>query len=110
MRTGSPGSTTASRCTSARTAGNRGSGRASLRTPRRGVLPAADRLRGGEFAQYGVGPAVVGDIAAHTAAGEALRDLAREGNRGRDFRFVRDLDEVRDRLRGPRSEDRTSRA
>ncbi|MGW1882853.1 DUF4180 domain-containing protein [Streptomyces sp. NPDC001970] len=63
-----------------------------------------------KFAQYGVGLAVVGDIAAYTAAGDALRDLVREGNRGRGFWFVRDLDELRDRLRGPRSEDTTSRA
>jgi len=52
-----------------------------------------------KFAQYGMGLAVVGDVSGHVAASDALRDLVREGNRGRSLWFVADLDELGERLR-----------
>lgn len=51
-----------------------------------------------KFAQYGVGLAVVGDVAAHVAASAAFRDLVRECERGFSFWFVADLAELRARL------------
>jgi len=42
--------------------------------------------------------AVVGDIAAHVEAGDALRDFVRESNRGTQLWFVPDVDALRARL------------
>ncbi|MDT0310380.1 DUF4180 domain-containing protein [Streptomyces sp. DSM 44917] len=53
-----------------------------------------------KFAQYRMGLAVLGDIARHTAASEALRDFVRECNRGRQLWFVDGLPELEERLRG----------
>ncbi|WP_435053259.1 DUF4180 domain-containing protein [Kitasatospora phosalacinea] len=63
------------------------------------------RLRSGvagavvqKFAQYRTGLAVVGDVAAHVAGSEALRDFVRESNRGLQLWFVADLPELAGRL------------
>jgi hypothetical protein len=53
-----------------------------------------------KFAQYHVGLAVVGDVAAHTAGSDALRDFVRESNRGQALWFVASLEELRQRMRG----------
>jgi hypothetical protein len=53
-----------------------------------------------KFAQYGIGLAVVGDIAEQIASGTALRDFVRESNRGRALWFVDDLVQLRERLAG----------
>lgn len=47
---------------------------------------------------YGLRVAIVGDISGRTAASEALRDWVRECNRGRQVWFVRDIEELADRL------------
>jgi uncharacterized protein DUF4180 len=59
------------------------------------------RLRSGvageimqKFVNYRIRLAVVGDIGARIAASDALRDLVRESNRGRQVWFVDDLDEL----------------
>ncbi|MFC8718456.1 DUF4180 domain-containing protein [Kitasatospora sp. NPDC057198] len=66
------------------------------------------RLRSGvagavvqKFAQYRTGLAVVGDVAGHVAASDALRDFVRESNRGLQLWFVADLPELAGRLSGP---------
>jgi len=51
-----------------------------------------------KFANYRLRVAVVGDIAAHVEAGDALRDFVRESNRGTQLWFVRDVDALRARL------------
>lgn len=51
-----------------------------------------------KFVNYGVALAIVGDISAHLAASTALRDFARESNRGRHLWFVDDLDALAARL------------
>ncbi|MFE1317838.1 DUF4180 domain-containing protein [Kitasatospora phosalacinea] len=63
------------------------------------------RLRSGvagavvqKFAQYRTGLAVVGDVAVHVAASDALRDFVRESNRGLQLWFVADLPELAGRL------------
>ncbi|BAJ27923.1 hypothetical protein KSE_21000 [Kitasatospora setae KM-6054] len=65
------------------------------------------RLRSGvagavvqKFAQYRMGLAVVGDVAAHVAGSDALRDFVRESNRGLQLWFVADLPELAGRLAG----------
>ena len=59
------------------------------------------RLRSGlageimqKFVNYQVRLAIVGDIAEHVEASDALRDLVRESNRGGHVWFVADLDEL----------------
>ncbi|MEV6629338.1 DUF4180 domain-containing protein [Actinoplanes sp. NPDC051470] len=47
-----------------------------------------------KFVNYHIRLAVLGDIGAHVAASDALRDLVRESNRGRHIWFVTDLDEL----------------
>jgi hypothetical protein len=47
-----------------------------------------------KFVNYRMGLAVVGDISAYTAASDAFRDLVRESNRGRQCRFVPDLESL----------------
>jgi Domain of unknown function (DUF4180) len=47
-----------------------------------------------KFVNYRVRLVVLGDISAHTAASDALRDLVRESNRGDHIWFVTDLDEL----------------
>jgi hypothetical protein len=47
---------------------------------------------------YGFQFAVVGDVSAHVAASEALRDFVVECNRGREIFFVADLKELGERL------------
>ncbi|WP_282205446.1 DUF4180 domain-containing protein [Kitasatospora fiedleri] len=63
------------------------------------------RLRSGvagavvqKFAQYRMGLAVVGDVAARVAESDALRDFVRESNRGRQLWFVEDLPGLAGRL------------
>ncbi len=51
-----------------------------------------------KFAQYRRRLVIVGDIDAHVAASDALRDYVREANRGREVWFTRDLAELDDRL------------
>jgi hypothetical protein len=75
------------------------------------LAPEFFRLRTGvagaivqKFVDYRTGLAVVGDVTAHLAAGDAFRDWVRETNRGRDTWFVVDLAELEQRLtpaRGP---------
>jgi hypothetical protein len=47
---------------------------------------------------YGYRFAVVGDISAHVAASDALRDFVYESNRGHSILFVQDVDALRARL------------
>jgi Domain of unknown function (DUF4180) len=47
---------------------------------------------------YGFKFAVVGDISAHVAASDALRDFVIELNRGRDILFATDMDALTERL------------
>jgi hypothetical protein len=47
-----------------------------------------------KFVNYRTGLAVVGDIARYTAASESFSGLVRESNRGRQVRFVPDLDSL----------------
>ncbi|WP_165988195.1 DUF4180 domain-containing protein [Streptomyces sp. YIM 98790] len=82
-----------------------GAGAAWAAVPVERLHPDFFRLRTGvagefvqKFAQYGVGLAVVGDIAAQVDSSDALRDLIRESNRGNGFWFVTDLDELRARM------------
>lgn len=51
-----------------------------------------------KLTNYGLGLAVVGEIAEKTAASESLRALVHESNRGRHLWFVADLDELEGRL------------
>ena len=51
-----------------------------------------------KFVNYRLPLAVVGDISAHLAASNALRDLVRESNRGKQIWFLADLDELDSRL------------
>ncbi|MFJ3791055.1 DUF4180 domain-containing protein [Kitasatospora sp. NPDC090091] len=77
------------------------------------VLPAArlhedffrlgTRVAGGivqKFVNYRIGLVVLGDIAHHVAASDALRDFVRESNRGRQLWFLADEAELADRLAG----------
>lgn len=64
-----------------------------LRTGRAGAITQ-------KFVQYGVGFAVVGDLADRLAESEPLRDWVRESNRGRSVVFVPELDELAARLQG----------
>jgi len=52
-----------------------------------------------KLVQYRLRLAVVGDISAHVAASDALRDWVREVNRGRDILFVPDVDALEARLK-----------
>jgi len=63
--------------------------------------PAFFQLRSGlagEFVQkvvnYQLKLVVVGDISAHVAASDALRDFVREANRGQTIFFVSDLEDL----------------
>ena len=47
-----------------------------------------------KFVNYRMRLAVVGDISAHVAASDALRDLVHESNQGNHVWFVADLDEL----------------
>ncbi|GAA3235852.1 DUF4180 domain-containing protein [Actinocorallia longicatena] len=51
-----------------------------------------------KFTNYGTGLAVIGDVAALTAASEPLAALVRESNRGRRHWFLPDLDALTGRL------------
>jgi hypothetical protein len=51
-----------------------------------------------KFMTYGYRVAIVGDISAATLASQALRDFVAESNRGTHVLFVRDADELRQRL------------
>ena len=51
-----------------------------------------------KFVTYGRRLAIVGDISAHVAASEPLRDFVRESNRGAHVWFVADPDEFAQRL------------
>jgi len=51
-----------------------------------------------KFVNYGIGLAVVGDIARHVAISTALRDFVYESNRGRHAWFVADLAALEARL------------
>jgi hypothetical protein len=51
-----------------------------------------------KLVQYRLRLAVVGDIAAHVSASDALRDWVREVNRGRDILFVDDMAALEERL------------
>jgi hypothetical protein len=52
-----------------------------------------------KFATYCLRIAIVGDITSLCAASKALHDFVVECNRGSAVWFVRDLDELKDRLR-----------
>jgi Domain of unknown function (DUF4180) len=67
--------------------------------------PAFFRLRSGfageivqKIVNYRLRLAVIGDIAAFTAAGSALADFVRESNRGRSIFFLPDLDALAAKL------------
>lgn len=51
-----------------------------------------------KFVNYGIGLAVVGDIARHLTRSGPLRDFVHESNRGRHVWFVASLDELEGRL------------
>jgi Domain of unknown function (DUF4180) len=51
-----------------------------------------------KFVNYGVRLAIVGDVSAHIARSKSLADFVRESNRGRQIWFVKDMDELKDRL------------
>jgi hypothetical protein len=51
-------------------------------------------------ANYGFKFAVVGDIAAHVAASDALRDFVVESNRGTSIFFAPDMEALTERLAG----------
>ena len=59
-------------------------------------LLAGDILQ--KFVTYRVRVAIVGDISAHLASSEALRDFVWESNRGSHVWFLADDDEVRAKL------------
>jgi hypothetical protein len=44
-----------------------------------------------KFVNYGIRPVILGDISAHLAASNALRDFVRESNRGTSVWFLADL-------------------
>lgn len=46
--------------------------------------------------------AIIGDIAAHVAASQALRDWVQECNRGAEIWFLPSIDDLKARLGGPR--------
>ncbi|HAL07266.1 MAG TPA: DUF4180 domain-containing protein [Brevundimonas sp.] len=48
-----------------------------------------------KFVNYRVGLAIIGDIASHIAASDALADYVRESNRGRAVWFAPDLSALR---------------
>ncbi len=50
------------------------------------------------FAMYRVRVAILGDISRHVAESKSLRDFVREANRGNQYWFVADLDELSKRL------------
>ena len=50
------------------------------------------------FAMYKVRVAILGDISRHVAESKSLRDFVREANRGNQYWFVADLDELNKRL------------
>ncbi|GIG64762.1 DUF4180 domain-containing protein [Phytomonospora endophytica] len=52
----------------------------------------------GKFADYRMGLVVVGDVSGWVAESDALRDLLRESNRGRQAWFVADRAEAEGRL------------
>ncbi|UQU64203.1 DUF4180 domain-containing protein [Couchioplanes caeruleus] len=51
-----------------------------------------------KFVNYRIRLAVVGDISAHVAESGALRDLIRETNKGKQVWFVKDFQELDERL------------
>jgi hypothetical protein len=51
-----------------------------------------------KFINYGYRVAIVGDISAATLASQALRDFVTESNRGGRVVFVRNVDELKQRL------------
>lgn len=51
-----------------------------------------------KIVQYGLKVAIVGDVTGASADGTALRAFMTESNRGRHVWFVRDLDELKERL------------
>jgi hypothetical protein len=51
-----------------------------------------------KFAQYRLGVAILGDISRHLSASRALTDYVWETNRGRQAWFLRDVEELADRL------------
>ncbi|MFJ2580425.1 DUF4180 domain-containing protein [Kitasatospora aureofaciens] len=61
------------------------------------------RVAGGivqKFVNYRTGLVVLGDIADHVAASDALRDFVRESNRGTQLWFLADEAELEARLTG----------
>ncbi len=76
-----------------------------LALPAERLDPAFFDLRSGvageltqKFVQYGQRVAVVGDVAQHLAASEALRAFVREADRGGQLWFVADAAELEARL------------
>jgi hypothetical protein len=68
-----------------------------------GFLDLSTRLAGEllqKFVNYGLGVALVGDVAGAIAHSPALGDFVRESNRGRHVWFVADLAEFEARLAG----------
>lgn len=59
-------------------------------------LVAGDILQ--KIVNYRLRIAIIGDISAHVAQSDALRDFVWESNRGQQVWFVADLDELRSRL------------
>jgi uncharacterized protein DUF4180 len=56
------------------------------------------------FAMYRVRVAILGDISRHVAESKSLRDFVREANRGNQYWFVADIDELRKRLEREKAE------
>jgi hypothetical protein len=51
-----------------------------------------------KFVNYGIRPVIVGDVAGHVAASNALADFIRESNRGSSVWFVPDMAALETRL------------
>ncbi len=75
--------------------------------PAERLATAFFRLRSGvageivqKFVNYRMTFAVIGDISAHTAGSDALRDFVRESNRGASTLFVGELDALAAKLSG----------
>jgi hypothetical protein len=76
-------------------------GVAAVVIPAARLDPAFFQLRSGvagefiqKIVQYRLKLAIIGDISAHTAKSEPLRDFVRESNRGTSVFFLDDLDAV----------------
>ena len=76
-----------------------------LVVPVKDIAPDFFRLRTGlagtvcqKFVTYGVGLAVTGDVSFHTGHSNPFRAFIEESNRGQHVWFVKNIDELKERL------------